>query len=86
MLLPGRSTKLGLILALVALALLVIVNLHDLIAQLAGFDFRLSLMWLDPQLALIEILAPLVQVIGSILFFMGTFSLLEVSAVHSWNC
>ncbi|KAH9571971.1 hypothetical protein CY35_02G121800 [Sphagnum magellanicum] len=78
MLLPGRSTKLGLILALVALALLVIVNLHDLIAQLAGFDFRLSLLWLDPQLALIEILAPLVQVMGSILFFMGTFSLLEV--------
>ncbi|CAK9218053.1 unnamed protein product [Sphagnum jensenii] len=78
MLLPGRSTKLGLILALVALALLVLVNLHDLIAQLAGFDFRLSLLWLDPQLALIEILAPLVQVIGSILFFMGTFSLLEV--------
>jgi hypothetical protein len=86
MLLPGRSTKLGLISALVALALLVLVNLHDLIAQLAGFDFRLSLLWLDPQLALIEILAPLVQVIGSILFFMGTFSLLEVSAVHSWNC
>jgi hypothetical protein len=85
MLLPGRSTKLGLILALVALALFVIVNLHDLIAQLAGFDFRLSLLWLDPQLALIEILAPLVQVIGSILFFMGTFSLLEVSAVLSWN-
>jgi magnesium-transporting ATPase (P-type) len=79
LLLPGRSSaKLGLILVLVALALLVIVNLHDLIAQLAGFDFRLPLLSLDPQLALIEILAPLLQVLGSILFFIGTILLLEV--------
>ncbi|CAK9857530.1 unnamed protein product [Sphagnum jensenii] len=78
LLLPGRSSaKLGLILVLVALALLVIVNLHDLIAQLAGFDFRLPLLSLDPQLALIEILAPLLQVLGSILFFIGTILLLE---------
>ncbi|CAK9189897.1 unnamed protein product [Sphagnum troendelagicum] len=79
LLLPGRSSaKLGLILVLVALALLVIVNLHDLIAQLAGFDFSLPLLSLDPQLALIEILAPLLQVLGSILFFIGTILLLEV--------
>jgi hypothetical protein len=79
LLLPGRiSAKLGLILVLVALALLVIVNLHDLIAQLAGFDFRLPSLSLDPQLALIEILAPLLQVLGSILFFIGTILLLEV--------
>ncbi len=86
LLLPGRtSAKLGLILVLVALALLVIVNLHDLIAQLAGFDFRLPLLSLDPQLALIEILAPLLQVLGSILFFIGTILLLEVSLqTRSW--
>jgi hypothetical protein len=86
LLLPGRSSaKLGLILVLVALALLVVVNLHDLIAQLAGFDFRLPLLSLDPQLALIEILAPLLQVLGSILFFIGTILLLEVRLqTRSW--
>ncbi len=87
LLLPGRSSaKLALILVLVALALLVIVNLHDLIAQLAGFDFRLPLLSLDPQLALIEILAPLLQVLGSILFFIGTILLLEVRLqTGSWS-
>jgi hypothetical protein len=79
LLLPGyHLVTVGLYLVLVALILIVVVNLHDLYAQLAGFDFRLPLVTLDPQLALIEIAAPLVQALGGILYFMGTLLLLRV--------
>jgi energy-coupling factor transporter transmembrane protein EcfT len=84
LLLPGyHLVTVGLYLVLVALILIVVVNLHDLYAQLAGFDFRLPLVTLDPQLALIEIAAPLVQALGGILYFIGTLLLLRVlSLLH----
>lgn len=75
---PGKNHNVGFILLLIALVVIVLVNLHDLYAQLAGFDFRLPLVTLDPQLALIEVAAPLVQAIGGIVFFIGVFLLYRV--------
>jgi hypothetical protein len=77
--LPGWKAPVGLWCLLVALLLIVCVNVHDLYAQLAGFDFRLPLVTLDPQLALIEIAAPLVQAIGGLLFLIGFILFLRVS-------
>lgn len=77
--LPGWRAPVGLWCLLVALLLIVCVNVHDLYAQLAGFDFRLPLVTLDPQLALIEIAAPLVQAIGGLLFLIGFILFLRIT-------
>ncbi|KAI4337948.1 hypothetical protein L6164_016310 [Bauhinia variegata] len=61
----------GLVLLLLALALIIIVNVHDLVGHLAGIDFRLSLMEFDLQLALVEFAVPLIQALGSLLSFLG---------------
>ncbi|EOY23464.1 hypothetical protein QUC31_008267 [Theobroma cacao] len=61
----------GLVLMLIALALIIFVNLHDLLAHLAGIDYRFPLMGFDTQLALVEFAVPVVQVLGSLLFFVG---------------
>ncbi|GKV31294.1 hypothetical protein SLEP1_g40001 [Rubroshorea leprosula] len=61
----------SLVLMLIALALIIVVNVHDLVAHLAGIDFRLPLMELDTQLAFVEFAVPLVQALGSLLFFLG---------------
>ncbi|KAK9291621.1 hypothetical protein L1049_019570 [Liquidambar formosana] len=63
--------KPGLVLLLIGLALIIVVNLHDLMAHLAGIDYRLRLMEYDAQLALVEFAVPIVQTVGSILFFLG---------------
>lgn len=72
----STEPKSGLILLLIALVVIAMVNLHDMVAHLAGFDYRLSLMEYDVQLPLVEFAAPLVQALGSILFFMGILFLL----------
>ncbi|GLT35830.1 hypothetical protein SLA2020_102480 [Shorea laevis] len=60
---------------LIALALIIVVNVHDLVAHLAGIDFRLPLMELDTQLAFVKFAVPLVQALGSLLFFLGILTL-----------
>ncbi|KAL3679050.1 hypothetical protein R1sor_022006 [Riccia sorocarpa] len=79
LLLPGYNPTSGLWLILVGLVGVFVANIHDLYAQLAGFDFRLPLVTLDPQLALIEIAAPLVQCIGAIIYFLGGVLLLRLA-------
>ncbi|KAI8006812.1 hypothetical protein LOK49_LG07G00260 [Camellia lanceoleosa] len=61
----------GLVLLLIGLGLIVVVNVHDVIAHLAGADYRLSLMAFDAQLALVEFAVPVVQAVGTILYFLG---------------
>ncbi|KAG6656020.1 hypothetical protein CIPAW_05G257400 [Carya illinoinensis] len=61
----------GLVLLLIALAFMIMVNVHDLLAHLAGFDYRLQLMGFDLQLAFVEFVVPVVQALGSVLFFLG---------------
>lgn len=74
--------KSGLILLLIALALIAFVNLHDLIAHLAGIDFRFPLMDFDLQLALVEFTVPVVQILGTVLSFLGfLFIFLQVKLI-----
>ncbi|KAH7855018.1 hypothetical protein Vadar_020329 [Vaccinium darrowii] len=67
----SKQPKSGLVILLIALALIIVVNVHDLVAHLAGIDFRLTLMGFDTQLALVEFAVPLVQAMGTVLFFLG---------------
>ncbi|GAV66226.1 hypothetical protein CFOL_v3_09736, partial [Cephalotus follicularis] len=67
----SKEPKSGLVLVLIALAIITVVNVHDLVAHLAGIDYRLSLLEFDAQLALVEFAVPVVQVLGSLLFFLG---------------
>ncbi|XP_057950445.1 uncharacterized protein LOC131145418 [Malania oleifera] len=71
----SREPKSGLVLLLIALALIIAVNLHDLVAHLAGVDFRLPLVEFDLQLALVEFAVPVVQAVGSLLVFLGVLFL-----------
>ncbi|XP_062120233.1 uncharacterized protein LOC133834584 [Humulus lupulus] len=63
--------KSGLVLLLIALVLIAVINLHDAVAHLAGYDYRFSLMEYDVQLFLVEFLVPVVQALGSIVFFLA---------------
>ncbi|XP_047307278.1 uncharacterized protein LOC124910649 [Impatiens glandulifera] len=67
----SQEPKSGLVLLLIATGFIIIVNVHDLIAHLVIIDFRLRLLELDLQLALVEVAVPVVQAIGSLLFFLG---------------
>lgn len=67
----SREPRSGLVLMLIALGLIILVNIHDLLAHLAGIGFRFTLMGFDPQLALVEFSVPLVQILGSLLLFLG---------------
>ncbi|KAL2339649.1 hypothetical protein Fmac_007589 [Flemingia macrophylla] len=67
--------RLGLLLAMTALAMIVLVNLHDLFAHLVGIDFRLSLMAFDLQLAFVEFAVPIIQMFGTLLPFLAIFFL-----------
>ncbi|CAK7324115.1 unnamed protein product [Dovyalis caffra] len=67
----SNEPKLGLALLLIALLGIVVVNLHDLVAHLAGIDYRLPLMGFDTQLALVEFAVPVVQALGASLSFLG---------------
>ncbi|KAJ7520685.1 hypothetical protein O6H91_19G017300 [Diphasiastrum complanatum] len=84
--LPGYNNKMGLVVILISLILVVAVNLHDLYAQLAGISYRLDFLSLDPQLAFIEVAAPLVQTIGGIIFFFGVLLLFRTTPGRStWH-
>ncbi|WCJ36801.1 hypothetical protein M5689_017979 [Euphorbia peplus] len=65
----------GMVLLCIALGLIMVVNFHDLIAHLAGIDYRLRLMEYDAQLGFVEFAVPLVQIFGALLFFLGIFFL-----------
>ncbi|KAA8533640.1 hypothetical protein F0562_030926 [Nyssa sinensis] len=72
----SNEPKSGLVLLLISLALIIVVNIHDLIAHLAGIDYRLPLMEFDTQLALVEFAVPVVQALGALLSFLGILFLL----------
>ncbi|KAL6541524.1 hypothetical protein OROGR_011010 [Orobanche gracilis] len=72
----SSEPKSGLVLLLIGFVIMISVNFHDLIAHLAAIDYRLPLMELDLQLALVEFAVPLVYSIGTLLFFLATLFLL----------
>ncbi|KAE9603989.1 hypothetical protein Lal_00001773 [Lupinus albus] len=72
----SSEARSGLVLFLISFAIMILVNLHDLFAHLAGIDFRLPLMSFDLQLFFVEFAVPVVQVLGTILSFLGIFFLL----------
>lgn len=75
----SHEPRSGLVLLLIALALIVVVNLHDILAHFAGIDFRLALMSFDLQLFFVEFAVPVVQIIGTLLLFLGLlFILIQV--------
>lgn len=61
----------GLVLLLLALGEIIVVNVHDLMAHLAAIDYRFLLLGFDPQLALVEFAVPVVQSLGTLLYFLG---------------
>ncbi|XP_011005532.1 PREDICTED: uncharacterized protein LOC105111780 [Populus euphratica] len=67
----SKEPKSGLVLLLIGLLLIMVVNLHDLVAHLAGIDYRFPLMGFDTQLALVEFAVPVVQASGALLSFLG---------------
>ena len=76
----------GLVVILIGLGLIIIVNVHDLVAHLAGIDYRLfSLMEHDLQLGLVEFAVPVVQSIGTLLSFLAIlFIFIQVSTHTYW--
>ncbi|RVW72288.1 Plastidial pyruvate kinase 4, chloroplastic [Vitis vinifera] len=67
----SRDPKSGLALMMIGLGLLFVVNVHDLVAHMAGIDYRLGLMEFDLQLGLVEFSVPFVQAMGYLLSFLG---------------
>ncbi|KAF6986680.1 hypothetical protein CFC21_004409 [Triticum aestivum] len=65
------ATDAGLAVAAVALAVVAAVNAHDLGAHLAGVDCRVGLARFDPQLGLVELLAPALHAAGCVLAIVG---------------
>ncbi|KAL2542204.1 hypothetical protein Adt_03182 [Abeliophyllum distichum] len=67
----SNEPKSGLVLLLMGSVIIIGVNIHDLVAHLAGIDFRFPLMEYDVQFGLVEFAVPLVYTLGTILFFLG---------------
>uniref|UniRef100_A0A453A286 Uncharacterized protein n=1 Tax=Aegilops tauschii subsp. strangulata TaxID=200361 RepID=A0A453A286_AEGTS len=65
------ATDAGLAVAGVALAVVAAVNAHDLGAHLAGVDCRVGLARFDPQLGIVEFLAPALHAAGCVLAIVG---------------
>ncbi|XP_008783833.1 uncharacterized protein LOC103702954 [Phoenix dactylifera] len=84
---PTRlSAKSGLAVVLIGLVLVTLVNAHDLVAHMAGIDYCFALMEFDIQLALVEFAVPLVNIVGSILTFIGVlFFLIQAERGHSYR-
>lgn len=61
------DAKSGFVVFLISLAVFGFVNLHDLAAQMAGVDFRSSVMWSDTRIVLVEFGAPLFHSLGFLL-------------------
>lgn len=72
----GGVRAAGLVVAAAALVIVAAVNAHDLGAHLAGVDCRVGLVRFDPQLALVELLVPVLQAAGCVLAVVGTSFLL----------
>ncbi|XP_061348139.1 uncharacterized protein LOC133293564 [Gastrolobium bilobum] len=64
-----------LVLFITAFGIILLVNLHDLLAHLAGIDFRLHLLAFDLQFAFVEFAVPVVQMLGTLLSFLGVLFL-----------
>ncbi|KAF9671161.1 hypothetical protein SADUNF_Sadunf12G0018700 [Salix dunnii] len=80
----SKETKPGLALLLIALLLVTVVNLHDLVAHLAGIDYRFPLMGYDTQFALVEFAVPVIQALGALLSFLGIlFILIQQLSTYS---
>ncbi|KAJ1395741.1 hypothetical protein SESBI_33085 [Sesbania bispinosa] len=71
----SSEARSGLVLLLIAFTIILLVNLHDLLAHLAGIDFRLHLMAFDLQLAFVEFAVPLLQMLGTLLALLGVLFL-----------
>jgi uncharacterized membrane protein YhaH (DUF805 family) len=68
----GGSSRTALVAAAVGLAGVLAVNVHDLLAHVAGVDYRLGIAaGLDSQLALVEIAVPAVQIAGTALMLVA---------------
>jgi polypyrimidine tract-binding protein 2 len=77
----SSEARSGLVVILIALAIIIVVNLHDILAHFAGIDFRLSLMSFDLQLLFVEFAAPVVQIFGTILLSLAIlFIFIQVRA------
>ncbi|RLN09880.1 uncharacterized protein C2845_PM11G18810 [Panicum miliaceum] len=65
----GRA---GLVAAAIGLAAVLAVNAHDLLAHVAGVDYRIGVAaGLDAQLALVEVAVPAVQIAGTLLMLLA---------------
>ncbi|PWA95407.1 hypothetical protein CTI12_AA050790 [Artemisia annua] len=67
----SSEAKSGLVVILIGIGLIIVVNIHDMFAHLAGIDFRLRLIELDTQLFFVEVAVPAVQALGGLLFFVA---------------
>jgi len=68
----GWSSRPGLVVTAIGLAGVLAVNAHDLLAHVAGVDYRLGMVaGLDAQLALVELAVPAVQIVGTVLMLVA---------------
>lgn len=67
----SSEARSGLVVIVIAFAIIVVVNIHDILAHLAGIDFRLPLMAFDLQLFFVEFAVPVVQILGTLLGLLG---------------
>ncbi|KZV32835.1 hypothetical protein F511_20936 [Dorcoceras hygrometricum] len=74
----------GLVLVMIALVIILLVNVHDFAAHIAGVDYRLPLLEHDLQFALVELAAPLVFAIGTLLLFLASLFLF-IQAVKGYG-
>ncbi|KAI3519445.1 hypothetical protein L1887_08576 [Cichorium endivia] len=75
----SREAKSGLVVVLIGLGLIIVVNIHDLVAHLAAFDYQMRLIELDTQLLFVEVMVPVVQAVGGLIFFIAIlFLVLQV--------
>ncbi|XP_071706714.1 uncharacterized protein [Rutidosis leptorrhynchoides] len=72
----SREPKSGLVVVLIGLGLMILVNIHDLFAHLAGIDYRFRLMEHDNQLLFVEVAVPALQALGTLLFFIAILLIL----------
>jgi hypothetical protein len=68
----GWSGRPGLVVTAIGLAGVLAVNAHDLLAHVAGVDYRVGMVaGLDAQLALVELAVPAVQIVGTLLMLVA---------------
>ncbi|KAK8969843.1 hypothetical protein KSP40_PGU011618 [Platanthera guangdongensis] len=80
------DAKSGIVVLLIAIFLLAAVNIHDLVAHLAGIDFSLLLLEFDAQIAFVEIAVPLFVLVGDVLSAVGfVFLLIQKERGYNWR-